>query len=92
MILQNKNQFQYYLDELGKYALFSNHDILSCYKNFFKTFVSMYLRTFWSFELVWYFSIYVRERAKWKYGFAGSLEILKLRKTKVRRPSFANIS
>ena len=41
-----KNQFQYYLDELGKYALFSNHDILSCYKNFFKTFVSMYLRTF----------------------------------------------
>lgn len=41
---------------------------------------------------VWYFSIYVWERAKWKYGFAGSSKILKLRKTKVRRPSFANIS
>ena len=34
-----KNQFQYYLDELGKYALFSNHVIFCHVTKTFQTYV-----------------------------------------------------
>ena len=47
-----KNQFQYYLDELGKYALFSNHVIFCHVTKTFQTYVPMYDTFRFTFENV----------------------------------------